>query len=415
MPVINTLIIFLLLVSILHPQNKALSFVEAETNPFEFESIPIKIGLLPESNLDSLAIENLYFVLKNQPKILEKFELYPYNQFLQMQSSFRIRNLSSTDLVCLNTLNDLFGINHVVSLQPSLDGLILTIRNTTSGSIEFTNIFLDTDSSTGIKDIIKFFLEGVKAVYVDQGALDIFYSPEDAILTVNQTQYPNNSKITLSPGKYFIKVIKDGYSPVNEQIQIEPGQTVYKKIILNESFGKMKFEISPNDTKYIVRSDKDSSVLLEGIGDIPLTVLQEAEYLFSFSSPGYLTENRKFRIRSNQLLDEKIDLIFSYFIIDRITSNSGLIYGMNIITNDGYKYEIEYNIAGELNDNVDVMLYLISKDNPGELFKLNKLSGDVGDDIKVGTGKKIFWDLLGNQIVPQSPRMKNYSFYLEID
>lgn len=415
MKILTKLILSFLYLSTLTAQNKILTFSKIENNPFANDSAIYKVALIPESSNDSLIIETLSTVLKNQPKVLNKFELYPYSNFLKQQKILGIKNLSSLDLDCIKIAREMFGIGHIISLSSSADGLNLIVRNSVTGFSDFSNVYMDTDSSTAFKDILKFFIEGKKAVYIDQGILDISFKPDDAKLSINTVEYSNNSIVKLDPGKYFIKVEKLGFETRKDTIRIESGKAIYKTYLLEEAFCNIQMDITPPTAKYKILNKVDSTVIVEGIGSIPMTRLQEGLYIIEISEVGFYTESRLKRLEGKEIIVDSMHLKRSFYIIDKILTNEDKIARQLKIFPLEWKYEIQYDLLGDSDDSYDIMLYLIDKNKPRELQRLNELKGDVGDDIKAGNNKKIIWNLEANHFVPQNKEVPNYYFYLEVD
>jgi len=289
------------------------------------------------------------------------------------------------------------------------------MRNTSTCDIEYSYLYVDTDSSTAIKEILMLFSDGVRSVYSEKGRLELSCKPNDVLFTINATEFQIPFNNTLNPGNYIIAIKKEGFTPIKESIIVEAGKTVYKNYNLVEAFGKIKINFSPENVEYIIRKKLDSSIVLSGIGNIPLTQFQEGVYLFEIKLLGFTPQNRLFRIRANETLEETIPLNRSFYPIEKITSNEPtVVYGLKVIASM-WEYEIQYDLSGSPSETYDVMLYLISKEQPDKKFILNGLQGDIGEDIKVGKGKKIFWNILKNMFSPINPKILKYSFYLEID
>jgi len=72
-------------------------------------------------------------------------------------------------------------------------------------------------------------------------------------------------------------------------------------------------------------------------------------------------------------------------------------------------------LIGDPDDTFDVMLYLIHKDRPKDMLNLNKLKGNVGDNVNAGYNKKIVWNVLDNQFDTHNEAVTQYYFLLEID
>lgn len=399
----------------LFSQGRILTFQKIDPNPFISDSLPVKIAILPVDNQDSLLSENLYLSMINQQIILNKFMICPYSSLLQSKKSLRIKNLSSADFDCIGILNESLNIEYIISVHTVPNGMQLDLKNTAYGNLEFSDIYMDTDSSTAIKDLLKFFTDGLKAVYLEKGILNIIGSPKDATLNINGFKYSIPFSDTLDPGNYFITVAKEGYVPIKEPILLEAGKTVYKNYSLDSAFGKIRIDLSPENTSYIIRRELDSIFVRDGIGDMPLIELTEGRYLFEFKALGFTTQNRLFLVKANEILEEIIPLDRSFYPIEKITSSEPTVaYGLKIFASE-WEYEIQYDLSGSTGKTYDVMLYLLDKNHSGQKFKIYNLSGDVGDDIKVGLGKKIFWKNIQSKFVPQSPEMLKFSFYLEID
>jgi hypothetical protein len=383
---------------------------------FPNQGTPINLGILDFNSfgVDSNYSEKFYSALKSDTSLIRKFQIYPFRTLQQLKKTFSIENFSPSDLDMQKKLYENLGITYLISGEINEKELIISIRSTISGQIVFSNSYKDSESSTALKDAMKLFSSGLTTKYKSRGMLNIIVHPEDAAFTINMIPQENKSNIILNPGKYIIEFTKEGYYPLKESIEIGEGKKLNKEYTMCRSFGGVKIEVFPKDVKTKIICEQDTTNTLELTGDIYLNNLQSGMYRFIFSRVSYVTDNRRFRIRPDEILNEKISLTNTLFgVVEDISSNNFRAYGLKIESGEDF-YKIYYNLAGKPGETFDINLYIASRDDPNKLMKqLVFLKGDWGPKIKPGRNKTIIWD--AKKEFPQGFGSIDYTIYLEVD
>ena len=138
------------------------------------------------------------------------------------------------------------------------------------------------------------------------GMLVVNVIPADAELFINKEKYGVNKQIELSPGKYKIEVIKDGYFELSETIEIELGKTISKDFTLQPKVGKLQFEVTPVDAEVTLNRSGKTIKTWQGVE--MLKDLQTGDYELIVKRSGYKTITKKIKIEENNTTIEDITL-----------------------------------------------------------------------------------------------------------
>lgn len=407
--------IFILIAPLYPIQAQKTLVLYEKLNPqiFPFQNEPIKLGILKFKTIsdDPDFTEIFYNNLRTDTSIIRKFEIYPYSSLLLLKNNFKIEDLDADAAEVLTKLHKALGITYVISGELREGSLMLFIRNTISGDLLYSNIFRNSDSSTALKDAMKLFSSGLTTKYKSRGSLNIIIQPSDADFMIDRNEQKQKSNIYLNPGKYILEFTKEGYYPLKESIQVEEGQNLYQNYSMVPSFGNLNLEISPPSAKTDMVYVRDTTSVLEVTGSKLLSHIQTGLYHFYFSELGFKPVEREFQIWADTTREEKIALMRQFFVIEEIFTNNLQVIRLNLEPGEE-QYKFSYSITGKPDHDYDVNLYLVKKDDPGTLFELKGLKGDIGN-IYCGPNKIITWDV--KKDFPQNINSNDYRFYLEVD
>lgn len=413
----NFIVGLIILLSVFVPgQEVILNYSKVDPDPFANESYPV-LGFVPSNPQDSALIEFLYSSMRNQTDITNKFSLISFANIVNAKKNLKLKKISFDDLNSLKSISSVLGIKFIVSLSSTADGLNLLIKNSNDGILVYQNDYMNSDSSTAIEDLLKFFSHGMRATYIKQGALNITITNNKyALLKIDQKEDSFPYSKNLPPGKYMLNISSEGYYPIDEQIDIRAGQTVSKTYRMDEAYGRVNISVSPPNVQTKFIRNRDSLEVYQFNGSIEENRIQEGLYYLESSALGFAQQNNYlFRVIADTINTNTIDLKRAFFTIEKISSNAipQPLWEVKIIPGEKI-YKLIYSLAGEPDDTYDVNVWLVRKDGKDIVeFPLKGLSGDIGEDILAGSEKIIEWEV--NTDFPKNIQSNEYSFYIEVD
>ncbi|MFH0735019.1 MAG: SUMF1/EgtB/PvdO family nonheme iron enzyme [bacterium] len=164
------------------------------------------------------------------------------------------------------------------------------------------------------------------------GKLLLTLIPRDADVLINKEKYTGNTEIELSPGKYKIEIIKEGYSSLEEIIEIRQNQTITKEYNLNSKTGVFQFTIAPSEATAVLSKNGSIVKLWQGIKIIK--DLQIGEYDLYVMNCGYKIVIKKIIIENDKNTIEDITLIKDPSIF--INQNSQIVNNTSLPENMVY-------------------------------------------------------------------------------
>lgn len=181
------------------------------------------------------------------------------------------------------------------------------------------------------------------------GKLLLTLIPSDADVLINKEKYTGNTDIELSPGKYKIEIIKEGYSSVEEIIEIKQNQTINKEYNLNSKTGIFQFTVTPTEATAVLSKNGSIVQLWQGIKIIK--DLQIGEYDLYVMNCGYRIVTKKIIIENDKNTIEDISLIKdpSIYINQNLQIVNNASVPENMVYVEGGTFQMG-NLEGESNE-----------------------------------------------------------------
>ncbi len=153
--------------------------------------------------------------------------------------------------------------------------------------------------------------EGQNRISVDLqrnvGELALDLTPSDASVELNLQGYSGQDLVELAPGRYRLDVIKDGYAPHSESIEIVRNERLERSITLEAYTGSLKFTASPSDAK-VTLLDRYGEVVANWQGINLLRNLKVGTYILQVEAPDHLPMEQTIAISRDQTLEHRIVL-----------------------------------------------------------------------------------------------------------
>ncbi|MGQ8364513.1 SUMF1/EgtB/PvdO family nonheme iron enzyme [Glaciecola sp. 1036] len=159
-----------------------------------------------------------------------------------------------------------------------------------------------------------------------QGEISLDAVPEGATVELNEQQYPLPLTQAISGGKYQVKISKQGFKPIQDNIEISwqyPNQT-------------RRYQLEPADAILQLSTKPSGGVLLvNGIqkSTNTITIPANTQINLQYSKPGYFTFNQSYRLTPGQ--QKEIDI-----------SLKEAIGKLNITSNVVAEVSIDGNVRG---------------------------------------------------------------------
>ena len=226
--------------------------------------------------------------------------------------------------------------------------------------------------------------------------------PNDAKVLFNKKDYSNKKLIDISPGRYLVEISREGYSSIEEILNLELNNPINKNYTLEKRVGTLQLKIKPIDAK--VKLLMNGKIINSWSGSKMVNDLMIGNYQLRAEADGYEQINYELTIEENKTTVKETNMVIktnnSYQEIQRqnkLTGNitdeqfsrssaflqSALIPGLGQITNSksrGWLYTIGSIAAGvyyyinvtEHNDNIAkydelVQNYLFEKTSTNRL------------------------------------------------
>jgi uncharacterized protein (TIGR02145 family) len=139
------------------------------------------------------------------------------------------------------------------------------------------------------------------------GILQLDVTPANATLEINRRPYNAEQQIELTPGRYRIEISKEGYESYSENIDIERGELVSRRVMLEMQTGAMQFSVVPGDANVILMDTSGVEIeRWEGIN--VLQNLQALTYILNITAEGHIDESRQITITEDEMLELSIEL-----------------------------------------------------------------------------------------------------------
>jgi len=122
--------------------------------------------------------------------------------------------------------------------------------------------------------------------------INILVKPTDAQIYIDD-KLQNNTAIQVSAGSHKIKIIKEGYQTIEENINVAVGKTLFNYTLSEVDLAKVQISSSPQGAKIFINS------LEKGETNKGL-FLYPGDYLLKLSKSGYLDKEEKITVGSNK-------------------------------------------------------------------------------------------------------------------
>ena len=196
------------------------------------------------------------------------------------------------------------------------------------------------------------------------------------------------SDLKIPPGKYNIRVSKEGYIGHEETITVEIGETTYVNYELDKNAGLLKLTINPSKATVYIDASKESKY----------TELTPGMHTLKVSQPGYDDYTGEFEIKLDETTELNIELNRQYGHLDlnlepynaTVYFNDSLALSFNVpmdLNSNTFEFKLEtgtYNVRAEkpyfysksmmatINNKERTQLMLSLKSGDEDLKKLRK-------------------------------------------
>ena len=216
--------------------------------------------------------------------------------------------------------------------------------------------------------------------------------PNDALIQINGQSVKNTKSIEVPAGSCLLEIKRDGYEGYSETLQLKREEVLEKEIKLTPIYGTLQFSVDPMEaTARIIKNDK---VISEWTGSVRKDSLLIGTYLIEADCPGYRKSTREFTIKKGVTENLNVTLSLGSLAtvkINNIVAESGFLSNANFKeVND--TYIINYDLAGDLNEDYEVDLLLMDSKNSEYKYKLEELTGDAGEGKLTGRDRRIVWN-----------------------
>jgi hypothetical protein len=389
--------IVILLTLILFPSltsfaQQAAAEYEKVNNPFSGYPEPVDIAILKIEGGEDLEAIIANAMMKDEV-ILKKFNLFSLSLLNENKEILGLKKLQADDPKTQKALLDKFKIKFIVAGNAiTNDEFTLNIINCRDGNIEYSGKYKNSANSTPVKDVIKYFTENVQTVYTSSGSIVINVTPLDAEIFLDGNISQSGNAIALKKGVHNIKIKKQGSNEINDTVLIVNGQKREKAYSLKEITGRLSLSIVPQDAA--VSLFEESSLIKSWTGAKTGYELKPGKYTIRAGKNGYVNQTKEVTIEGNAALniDMKLELIkIKGFLKNAIVTEGSLLHNVRAEEDNG-KYNIRYDLDGDLEKDYEVKIYLMNKKDMNYEYQLNMISGDAGKGKFAGTGRKVVWN-----------------------
>lgn len=165
------------------------------------------------------------------------------------------------------------------------------------------------------------------------GELILQTTPSDASVFINRQEYGIIERVDLPPGLYRLEIVKEGFEPYLENLEITLNEQVFRNIHLTPHTGSLRFTISPAIARVYLQ-DSLGNTIQEWTGFQQLRNLQVGDYLISAYAEGYLTLREEIHIKKDDITITDITMVEGTGMIN--TEINGDICGLNVSLRDWY-------------------------------------------------------------------------------
>lgn len=117
--------------------------------------------------------------------------------------------------------------------------------------------------------------------------------PQDAQIEVDGVAAQHGKPIDLSPGRHQLKIYKEGYRPIEEEIQVSKSQVLFNFTLQEVEIQPVTIKSQPTGAQIYING------VLKGQTDYGFW-LYPGDYQLKLSLPGYVEVNQTITVRENQ-------------------------------------------------------------------------------------------------------------------
>jgi len=119
--------------------------------------------------------------------------------------------------------------------------------------------------------------------------------PKDSILLINGKKIEDRQIIELVPGDYAIKLSKENYTTLEENITVNLDDVIHKDYIIKKEFKKVSFESNAINSKFRVL--QNNKIFAEWYGDRQFGEFPTGKYLVICTKKGYMRQSDEIDIQ----------------------------------------------------------------------------------------------------------------------
>jgi hypothetical protein len=165
------------------------------------------------------------------------------------------------------------------------------------------------------------------------GELILHTTPADASVFINRQDYGIQQRLELAPGLYRLEVVKEGFEPYLENLEISLNDQITRNIRLTAHTGSLRFTVVPAIAGVHLQ-DNLGNTIQEWTGFQQLRNLQVGNYLLTATAEGYLTVRENIRINKDDITIKDIMMVEG---TDTVTSNhNDMFCGLNMSLRNWY-------------------------------------------------------------------------------
>jgi uncharacterized protein (TIGR02145 family) len=140
------------------------------------------------------------------------------------------------------------------------------------------------------------------------GELALNITPDDAQIALNRQDYSGEYMVELAPGLYRLDVLKEGYAPYTETIEIERNDRLVRNISLEAYTGSFQFSVSPGNASVILL-DGTGAVVERWQGINLLRNLKVGRYTLQVEAEEHLSVEENVQIARDERLEYSVSLV----------------------------------------------------------------------------------------------------------
>lgn len=195
---------------------------------------------------------------------------------------------------------------------------------------------------------------------ISELAITLQVKPEDAIITIDGAPFPNNVSTKVEVGKHSVKIIKEGFEKIEQEISVSPENTLFKFDLSRLELVELTIDSKPDGAEFFI--DENSK------GQTKKTIfIFPGEYELKLVKRDYFPISRKIKvskIKSENILSFELTKSAGFLMVSATPSNATILLNRSVIQNNRLietapgLYQIEVSKDGYLTYTGNIMIEL---------------------------------------------------------